>query len=265
MEDNVIKTIKTSRFTMNYIKFGSGSTPFVIIPGISVKPVTNSWRSIEKQYSALKNDYTVYLFDRINELKTGYTVKDMAKDTVTAIKKLKLKDIVLFGTSQGGMIAEVIAINEPKLIKKMILGSTLAKTYPESLQTFNEWQELSNNGDIKLLNKSVFEKIYSEEYLKKYERAFNFLINAGNEEDIKRFSVLVDACKKFDVYDELTKIKCKTFVIGSYKDKVVSGQASVDIAKAIPNAKLYMYDNFSHSVYDEDGEYLSKIIDFLNE
>lgn len=51
----------------------------------------------------------------------------MVDDTAAAMESLHIADADVFGASQGGMIALYLAIDDPKLVHKMILGSTLAK------------------------------------------------------------------------------------------------------------------------------------------
>ena len=48
----------------------------------------------------------------------------MARDAVTFIRALGFDQVDLFGFSMGGMIAQVIAQEEPQLVRKMILAGT---------------------------------------------------------------------------------------------------------------------------------------------
>ena len=55
---------------------------------------------------------------------TPTTIEEMARDAVTFIRALGLDQVDLFGFSMGGMIAQVIAQEEPQLVRKMILAGT---------------------------------------------------------------------------------------------------------------------------------------------
>jgi pimeloyl-ACP methyl ester carboxylesterase len=48
----------------------------------------------------------------------------MAKDAVTFIRALGFDQVDLHGSSMGGMIAQVIAQDEPELVRKLILTGT---------------------------------------------------------------------------------------------------------------------------------------------
>ena len=52
------------------------------------------------------------------------TIEAMAKDAVTFIRALGFDQVDLHGFSMGGMIAQVIARDEPELVRKLILTGT---------------------------------------------------------------------------------------------------------------------------------------------
>ena len=115
-----IRTVKTENFTMDYCTFGSGRKILVILPGLSVQSVMLAADAVAQLYSSMTDDYTIYLFDRRKELPDRYPVKEMAKDTLTAMHALGLRKINLFGASQGGMMAMEIASLEPEFVEKLM-------------------------------------------------------------------------------------------------------------------------------------------------
>ena len=121
----------TEDFEMGYCRFGFGNKTFVILPGLSVQSVIRAKEAVEASYAMMGGDFTTYLFDRKYEVSEGYTIYDMADDTAKAMKELGLKDVYLFGASQGGMIAMTIAIRYPELVKKLVLGNTSSHVKPE--------------------------------------------------------------------------------------------------------------------------------------
>ena len=142
-----IETIRTGGFEMKYFRFGNGEKIYVILPGISVQSVMASADIIAQSYEEMTEDFTIYVFDRRQDLPPVYTVHDMARDTAEAFLALGLKDIYLFGASQGGMMALVIAIEYPQLIKKMVLGSTSAHIRDEQYASLDGWIQKAEAGD----------------------------------------------------------------------------------------------------------------------
>ncbi len=55
---------------------------------------------------------------------TPTSIEEMASDAVIFIRALGFDQVDLFGFSMGGMIAQVIAQQQPQLVRKMILAGT---------------------------------------------------------------------------------------------------------------------------------------------
>ena len=105
-----IETVRTKEFTMDFFRFGKGSKTLVILPGLSIQSVMAAADAIAAAYQSLEDSFTVYVFDRRAELPAAYSVRKMAQDTAEAFQFLGLENVCIFGASQGGMLALVIAI-----------------------------------------------------------------------------------------------------------------------------------------------------------
>ena len=255
-----VGSVKTERLEMGYVRFGTGQKTFVILPGLSIKSVLASAEGIANAYSVFADEYTVYLFDRRSDLPNVYSVYDMAKDTAEAIDALGLSDVDLFGVSQGGMIAQCIAIERPELVRRLVLGSTLARC---DASVSGDWIELAEKGDAKALFMSFAERVYSVPFMEKFGRILVAMSNDVTPEDLGRFIILARAIDGFDVYDRLAEIQCPTLVIGAQCDRVTPVERSVEIAEKL-GCELYVYpEPYAHAVYDEAPDYKERILDFI--
>ena len=153
-------TVQTENFSMPWFSFGQGEKPVVILPGLSVTSVVDAAAAVAQEYACLAEDFTVYVFDRRVELPEVYPIAAMAEDTAAAMRQLGLHDVYLFGASQGGMMALVIAIEHPELVKKLALGSTTAHMHPEQAAAANRWLELARAGDGEGLCLAFGEAVY---------------------------------------------------------------------------------------------------------
>ena len=260
----LISTVKTETFVMPYAKFGKGRRTLVILPGVSLHPVIQSAGAVERMFEEYGDEYTFYLFDRKEKIQSGYSVADMARDTAAAMRHLGLRKADVYGASQGGMMAQVLAAENPRLVRKLVLASTLAEPNAVSREVFAVWERLAAAGDAAALNRAVFEKVYSPEYRETYRAAFAMLEKTGTPEEMRRFGVLVAACAAFDAKSMLAKITHPTLVVGSERDEVVTAEASRAIAAAL-GCKLYLYDGYSHAVYDEAPDFRERMFAFLRE
>ncbi|MBR5089811.1 MAG: alpha/beta hydrolase [Ruminiclostridium sp.] len=258
-----IENVRTDAFEMRYFRFGTGDRTMVILPGLSVKSVMESADAIAAGYGMFGNDYTVYVFDRRTDLPDRYNVYDMAHDTEAAFDELGIRGAFVFGTSQGGMIAQVIAAERPELVGKAVLGSTAARLSENTEKLIREWSRLAANGDAEGLVNSFAETVYSEEYRRKYEGAFRVLPRLISADELQRFAILSGGTGDFDLYDELDRIKCPVLVLGAGKDRVLGAEGSEVIAAKVKNSELYIYPEGSHAAYDEESDYKERIQEFF--
>ena len=258
----LLGTVQADNFTMDYLRFGNGERNLVIIPGLSVQSVMNYSEAIAESYRLLTDDFTVYVLDRRKDMPPAYSVDDMAHDTAEAIKALKLGQVCIFGASQGGMIAMKIALEYPELVQGLILGSTSARIAQEDYGIFAGWVELARTGKAEELYLSFGEAVYPPSVL---EQSRKLLIEAAKtvtDNDLKRFVVMTEGMKGFDVMAELRKIKCPVLVIGSRDDGVLGGEASERIAEKL-GCELFMYDGYGHAAYDLAPDYRERMLKFL--
>lgn len=79
----------------DYITFGSGARPLVMIQGLNTRGIKGSALSLAYMYRIFSKDYKVYLFDRRPVVHEGITVRDMALDIAAAMDALNLKNACL--------------------------------------------------------------------------------------------------------------------------------------------------------------------------
>ena len=256
-----IETARTSSFTMDYCRFGRGEKTLVILPGLSVQRVLPSADAIAAAYEMLTDDFTIYVFERRNELPVAYSIYDMARDTAKAFMALGLGPVYLFGASQGGMIAMEIAVEYPALVQAMVLGSTSASVGQN--QAIESWIQFAKVGKATELYLAFGQALYPQPV---FEQAKELLLEAAKtvtEEDLRRFVILAEGTNDFDVVRDLGKIACPVLVIGSKADRVLGGDASLQIAKHVKASSLYMYDGYGHAVFDLAPDYKQRMLQFL--
>ena len=255
-------TLITDNMKLNYITFGNGDKPLVLIQGLNTRGIKGASFSLAYMFRIFTKEYKVYVFDRKENIPEGYTVRDIAKDVAAAMDKLKISRADVVGVSQGGMISQYLAIDRPDLVNKLVLCVTLSRNNETVKTVVNNWIEMAGKGDMKTFVKDMAEKMYSEEYVRRYKLFMPLLTIMQKPKDVKRFITLAKACLTCEANDELDKINCPVFVLGGKKDKVVTGDASEEIAEKL-NCEIYMYENLGHSAYEEAKDFNSRIYEFL--
>ena len=257
-----IKTVKTEKLEMKYFKFGAGNKPFVIIPGLDITSITRVADSVAAMFDKFTKEFSVYVFDRRSNLPVEYSIWDMADDMAEVMKETGIKNACIYGTSQGGMIAQEIAIKYPELVGKLILASTTSYLTKESKKIIHNWAEIAKTMDLETLAETFVKDIYTEEFGKKYRDILFAGTLSATKEDVDRFQILSKACDGWNAYDALTKIKCDTFVLGAKGDKIFKEKEFLDIAEKI-GCESFIYEGYSHAVYDEALDFLDRVYEFV--
>ena len=254
--------LKISNTQIDYITFGTGNKNLVMIQGLNTKGIKGAGLGLAFMYRTFTKDYTVYLFDRRPAIWEGITVRDFAKDIAAAMDKLGIKNADVFGVSQGGMIAQYLAIDRPDLIHKLVLAVTISKNNDTVKGVIRNWIEMTQQGNMKGLVTDMAMKMYSEEYIKRYKTFLPLLTHIQKPKDVNRFILLAKSCLTCEAYEELDKITCPVLVIGGKRDQVVSGEASVEIADKL-KCEMYLYENMGHAVYEEAKDFNQRVSEFL--
>ncbi len=263
MIDYDVDSITTSEWTMDYATFGHGEQPFVLLPGLSLHAVTPLAQTVAMQYRAFHDSYKVYLIDRRRNVPMGYTLDQMAEDTAQVMKSLGIGNAYLMGCSQGGMMAQLIAASHPQLVSRLVLCNTAAYPSAMSQQVIGRWIELALSGNVVALNRDVFAHVYSEAYYQRYASAFAIAEKLGNDDELRQFVRLAQACNGYDARPMLEHIKCPTLVVGSSIDNVLGGECSVELAQAL-QCELVMYDEYGHAAFDEAPDLHSRLLEFFS-
>jgi len=78
-----------------------------------------------------------------------------------------------------------------------------------------------------------------------------------------RFFIQSNACLTHDASDQLSAIVSPTLVIGGEQDRALGAEPSRKIAAAISGAKLKMYAEWGHGLYEEAKDFNQTVLAFL--
>ena len=264
--DISIETVSTKAFTMDFFRFGKGKKPLVILPGLSIQSVMGAADAIAAAYRSLEDSFTVYVFDRRAELPAAYSVRDMARDTAEAFQALGLEKVCIFGASQGGMLALVIAIEHPELVSRIALGSSSAHVQDYQYRVLEKWVRLAREKDRVGLYLEYGKEIYPPNVFDQFREALISAASTVTDADLERFILLAEGTKGFDVTDEMDRIQCPVFAVGVFEDSVLDSDATMEIAEKLddrPDFRLYMYTGYGHAAFDTAPDYRERLLRFF--
>jgi len=253
--------------TMHYIRFGQGRKILVMLPGLGdgLTTVKGTALPMALMYRIFAKDYTVYMFSRRNHLSRHSTTRTMAHELKEALDILGIVKCDLLGVSMGGMIAQYFAADFPECVGKLVLCVTCAQPNPLLTESVQEWMALAQKGDHTAFMDSNVCRIYSDAYYRKNRWLIPLTGRLTRPESYERFLIQANACLTHNASGRLGQISSPTLVIGGEQDHALGADASREIAAAIPDAKLKMYAEWGHGLYEEAKDFNRVVLEFLRD
>ena len=250
--------------TADVISFGTGERPLVMLPGLRLSGIRGSAGAVSWYYRRFARAFTVYLIDRRDPVLSGCTIHDLADDTAAAMHQLDLRDVCLYGASQGGMIAQDLTISHPELVSRLALAVTASRTNPVIEEVIARWIGLARTKGLAAVSADYIENGYSAAYLKRYRAFLPLALRLQRYMPVERFCTLAAAILTCDTYDRLGEIACPAIVFGGAEDKVVTGEASREIAARL-HCPCHLYPALGHEAYNEAPDIDARILAFFLE
>jgi pimeloyl-ACP methyl ester carboxylesterase len=194
-----------------------------------------------------------------------YTLKDLAKDAAELIVSLGFDRVHVMGSSAGGLVAQLVALNFPERVDRLILNVTapvnegVSKCNPGILERL---ARLRANEDHQGLAEVFSTPAYVAEHPEMIE-TLRSLRSAWTLPPDKR-ARRMKAVTTFPTDADLSTISHKTLVIAGEYDQIVTLEIAKRLVSRIPNAALKVIPAAGHTALVENKELYSRIvIDFL--
>ena len=259
------KTLNFNDKSMDYVTFGKGKKPLVIIPGLGdgLYTVKGMAMTFSITYRILAERYKIYVFSRINELRQEYTTRDMAADVAEAMEALHLDTAYVMGISQGGMIAQWLVADFPEKVQKLVLAVTTAKLGNLGRERISCWLNLIQTGTYKDLMIDIARHSYTTKFFGKFKYLYRIMGIFGRIKDIKRIDIQAVSCLKHDSLAFLEKINCPTLINGAENDDVLGLDGSLRLHQHIKDSQLTILPECGHALYEQNKDFQKRVLVFL--
>ena len=226
--------------------------------------------------NSLAADDEVILFDNAGVGGSGGetpdTVAEMTEHCVAFCGALGLKAISVVGFSLGGMIAQQLALDHPKLVQRLILLGTGPRG-GEGM-TFTELSAEEQADPVAFLLGAFFSPSEASqaagwEYLKRLEsRKEDRDLPVSRDSAVAQLAAIrewgtIPATGRYSTLKEITH---PTLIVHGNNDIVVPPMNALILAEHLPNAQLIVYSDSSHGAqYQHAKTFLEHVKLFLND
>jgi len=252
---------------MFYVSFGHGKRNLVVLSGLSDGLATVKGKALllAAPYRQFYDEFTVFMFSRKNRMPEGYTIRQMAEDQAEAMRPLGIEKASVLGVSQGGMVAQYLAIDFPEMIENLVLAVTAPYANDIVTNAVGSWIDMVKQRDHVTLMVDTAEKMYSEPYLKKNRKLFPLMARVTKPKSYERFLRNAYAILDFDARTDLPAINCPTLIIAGDDDNTVGNEAPHELNELIAGSRMYIYEGLGHGVYEEAKDFYDRVYEFIRD
>ena len=202
---------------------------------------------------------------------TPDTIQAMAKDAVIFIRALGFDQVDLFGFSMGGMIAQVIAQQEPQLVRKVILAGTgpaggdgidkvTRITYLDTARALLTRQDPKQ---FLFFTRTPNGRRAGKEFLARLQERRN---DRDKAISVGSFRAQLKAIHRWGRQKpaDLASIHQPVLVMNGESDKMVPSKNTVDLDRRLPNSQLVLYPDAGHGgVFQFHDDFVKRALEFL--
>ncbi len=211
------------------------------------------------QIDHFSNSYMVIALDsreqgRSSVSKETITYDLMASDVVALLDHLEVKSTNIFGQSDGGITALLVAHKYPDRVKKAVIHGAVYNhsAYPEGQkQGWKNYTFDQNNDDH--TNPAGFPGMAIEHYLLGRADLSNF------EAHLQEMAMMWATSPNLSISD-LSKIQVPVMlIVGDHWD--ISIPHTVEMHEALPNSELFVVPGGTHFIHQEKPDLLHRVIE----
>ncbi|GAB4071998.1 alpha/beta hydrolase [Ancylobacter sonchi] len=205
--------------------------------------------------NALAQTRPVVVFDNLgvgsSTGRTPDTVEQMAADAGTFIRGLGLARVDLLGFSLGGMLAQLLAVQQPDLIGKLIIAGAAPRGGEEHLMAVVEDAFAQGAPDVRLplfftpseMSQRAGRAFVARATARKQERD----PESGDDVSEPQAKAIIGWCAR-EEEDEATlrSIRQPALIVHGSDDTMFPSINAYNMFKAIPNAELILYPDSGH-------------------
>ena len=241
--------IRNSR--IYYEKSGSGEPLLLLHGGFGTV------EDFASQTPELAKHFRVVAFERPGHGHTADTIEPFSFDTMSSytadfIEALKLGAMNLVGWSDGAIIALLVAISRPDLVKRLVCGSGLFNSNAQSPEDLN-W--------IRSLTPEAFRKSMAA-LVRRYDES--------SPDGPAHFPVVFEKTKRLWLNEphiateDLAKISAPTLVMAADRDAIPI-EHTLELFRSIKGAQLCIIPGTTHFLMSEKPDMVNRaILEFLN-
>lgn len=192
-------------------------------------------------------------------------LNDHVNDTLSLMNELNIDKASLVGTSYGGEVAQLLAIEHPERVKDLALITTTSEIPIEMAFTALRWKMGAETGDPRKFTLSFLNDVYSDQFIRDNpgilekitarleEASFNYT------EAVKLLDAFLDL-RENPITPGLNEIEVPTLVISAHNDRVKPPEFGRKIHEEIEGSTYREVEGSGHGLVVEKPQELLNLL-----
>jgi aminoacrylate hydrolase len=250
-------TLTTQGIDIHYELFGDRNKPPVVL----LHGLGGSGRSWGSQVERFAEYFFVVLPDQrgvgqSSRSKDGYAIAQMALDTASLLEHLDLGPAHVVGSSTGGIIAQVLALDHAARVRSVTLASSIACPDAYVRREFAIRRKLMAEADIETVMSAYALFLFSPRYARENPQAVEAWVKRTASGPAERDVALArtDMIMAHDARARLGALAQPTLVICGDTDFCTPLPNSEELARLIPGAELVVVPGGGHFIHHEQEQ-----------
>lgn len=191
----------------------------------------------------------------------SYDIEMFARDYAALADTLGLSHVCAVGLSQGGMIAQRLALLRPDLVSALVLISTSCKSHPSLRDNMEARIAAMDAAGPEAAAHIAAESIFSLAWRAAHPSELARFIGWRSLMPVPPLNAATRALYGFDLSGDLPRIAVPTLVIAGEADTLTRPAGMEEIAALIPGAEFHQIAGAGHMIPVEQPEPLAALVD----
>jgi aminoacrylate hydrolase len=249
-------TFDTQGISLYYETHGArGKPPLLLVSGLG--GAGTSWGSYAERFA---KDYLVVIPDQRGTGKTtrsedGYSTPQLATDLASLLSHLDVGPAHVVGTSTGGAIAQMMALDHPDVVRSITLASSFAKPDAYLRRELELRRKLMADADLRTVYTCYALFLFSPRFTRENPERVSAWVDRCASGTPEREVALkrIDMIMAHDALVRLGQVRKPTLVIGGDQDFCTPPHLSDELVAGILGAERVVLPG-GHMIHEERAD-----------
>lgn len=265
----VDRNVTVNGLRIHYLGWGSsGKQPLILLHGIA--RVAHTFDHLAPHFG---RNYHVIAVDMRGHGDSGwdpqgaYLVEDYVRDIEGLVAQLQLRDVVLWGNSTGGRVAQVFAGSHPELVSAVIVED-VGPERPPAISN-RRADRMNQEAQGWACVDELFAQVKTD-YPRTAEPVLRGLVRHGSKQNAegrivwKRDPAILNGFVPTELWAIVRKIKAPIIYILGGASTIVPSETQEELRRALPWVEIVTMPELGHYPSDEKpGDFLAIVDRFL--